>query len=82
VAENVNGVYPHGVPEQRDAAEHGTPQTATLLLNPSDAPAAAQTIRAAMDARQTAQVVLELLAILQEEPDYQEIADLLRSEHA
>jgi ParB family chromosome partitioning protein len=82
VAENVNGVYPHGVPEQRDAAEHGTPQTATLLLNPSDAPAAAQTIRAAMDARQTAHVVLELLAILQEEPDYQEIADLIRSEHA
>jgi uncharacterized membrane protein YfbV (UPF0208 family) len=35
-----------------------------------------------MDARQTAHVVLELLAILQEEPDYQEIADLLRSEHA
>jgi uncharacterized membrane protein YfbV (UPF0208 family) len=53
-----------------------------LLLNPSDAPAAAQTIRAAMDARQTAHVVLELLAILQEEPDYQEIADLIRSEHA
>jgi uncharacterized membrane protein YfbV (UPF0208 family) len=70
------------VPEQRDAAERRTSEPVTLLLSPSDAPAAAQIIRAALDARQTAQVVLELLAILQEEPDYQEIADLLRSEHS
>lgn len=81
-AGDVNGVYPHGVPEQRDAAERRTSEPVTLLLSPSDAPAAAQIIRAALDARQTAQVVLELLAILQEEPDYQEIADLLRSEHS
>jgi ParB family chromosome partitioning protein len=81
-AGDVNGVYPQGVPEQRDAAERRTSEPVTLLLSPSDAPAAAQIIRAALDARQTAQVVLELLAILQEEPDYQEIADLLRSEHS
>jgi ParB family chromosome partitioning protein len=80
--DGTGGIHAPAVPVQRDAPAAGALGTVTVQVDLDDTRAAAQAIRAAMDVRQAAQLVLELLAILQTEPEYQEIAEVVRSERA
>jgi ParB family chromosome partitioning protein len=76
--EGAVGLLAVPVPPQADAPAHT--DTVAVRFDPSDAAAAAHILRGTLSARQAAQLVLELLAILQAEPHYQEVADLIRSE--